>query len=106
MNVIASKVVAFVDDLAMKCQCFGQDLNQIANKSVNSIIYQEQPQQMPVRNNYCEVRTAYGSQNKTGENWLTRANRTLDRNVSRGNPQNYLLRQPKWLSTFSSDYYV
>ena len=56
-----------------------------------------------------ECRTFYGgTANKSiGDNWLTRANRTLDRTAYRGqNPQNYLLRQPKWINSFSSDYYV
>ena len=51
----------------------------------------------------------YASTGKAhGENWLTRANRTLESrsNFRGGNPQHYLLRQPRWLNTFSSDYYV
>jgi len=66
LNVVASKLVAFFDDMTSKCQYFGQDLHQIANKSANSIVYHEQHQQPPVRKNQYETRTTYGSQNKTG----------------------------------------
>lgn len=38
--------------------------------------------------------------------WLSHANRSQDMHFYRSaKSQNTLLRQPKWLSTFTSDYY-
>ena len=106
LRMVASKLITFIDEMSVKCQYFSQDLNNVASKSVNSFMYQEKEPEKVATQNF-EYRSSYGSQSKTvGDNWLTRANRTLDKNAFRGNPQNYLLRQPKWLSTFSSDYYM
>jgi len=104
--------------MTSKCQNFGNELNNISVKTTNNnwvqpetkINYnryiggsQNNDHNIRGSNNYVEpsIRTQ-------AENWLTRANRTLDRTFykSAKNPQDYLLRNPKWLSTFTSDYYV
>jgi hypothetical protein len=106
LRAIASKLMSFIDEMTVKCQGFGNELNNIANKSVKGFAYPEEKTAILANNDY---KTYYaGSHGKSpGENWLSRANRTLDRNsFQRSNPQHYVLRQPKWLSTFSSDYYV
>lgn len=41
LKMVASKLISFVDDMSVKCQYFSQDLNKIANKSVNSFVPQE-----------------------------------------------------------------
>ena len=100
--------------MTAKCQNFGNELNNISVKTTNNNWIQ--PETKINYNRYIGGSHNNGGSNNNvepiirtqGENWLTRANRTLDRTFykSAKNPQDYLLRQPKWLSTFTSDYYV
>ena len=48
LRIVASKLVSFIDDMSIKCQYFSQDLNNVASKSVNSMLYQEKE---PVKGN-------------------------------------------------------
>ena len=48
LKLVASKLIAFIDDMSVKCQYFSHDLNNIANKSVNSFVVQEKE---PLRTN-------------------------------------------------------
>ena len=48
LKLVASKLIAFIDDMSVNCQYFSHDLNNIANKSVNSFVVQEKE---PMRTN-------------------------------------------------------
>ena len=104
LNVVASKLMHFIEEMSIKCQTFGNQINNIANNNTNIAYPQSKPKTM--LSSY-EPKSAYGERNMhSGDSWLSRANRTLDRGIRGANPQHYLLRQPKWLSTYTSDYYL
>lgn len=97
-NVIVLRLTAFSEEMASKCCNFSSELNQFVDKSKNAWVH---PQEAP-RIAQTQQRPAYETQG-----WLGRANRTMDRPIYRSTKgtTDFIPRQPKWLQSYTSDFY-
>ena len=95
-NTIASRLTTFSDEMVSKCCNFSAEVGSFVGKTTNAWVHPQEQAQMP----QTQPRQAY-----EGGNWLTRANRTLDRPQYRHTQNEMALRHPKWLKSFTSDFY-
>jgi hypothetical protein len=99
-NIVASRLTAFAEEMVAKCCNFSAEVDSLVGKTSNAWMPAELNRQAPL---------TQARQSAEGGNWLTRANRTLDRpqyrhTQSRNN--GFLLKQqPQWLKSVTSDFY-
>jgi hypothetical protein len=100
-NVIASRLTAFSEEMIAKCCNFSAEVDSLVGKTSNAWVHPEQGRQSIQSQQQ-------GRQSLEGGNWLTRANRTLDRPQYRhaqGSSSGFVMKQPKWLKSVTSDFY-
>jgi hypothetical protein len=86
--------------MAHKCCNFSAEVDSFVGKSKNAWIHPEEYRQAP----QSQQKQSYEGHSTS---WLTRANRTLERPAYRHTQQtsDFVLRQPKWLKSATSDFY-
>lgn len=84
--------------MASKCCNFSAELNNFVDKSKNAWVH-------PQENRLIQSQPKQSYQTQSG--WLSRANRTLERPIYRNTKthNDFIMKQPKWLQTYTSDFY-
>lgn len=101
LEMVASTLTYFVEEVTSKCQNLGLQLNTIASKSTN---FNNSPSQGPPSYLTDPRSPALLDRHATGNSWLSRAHRNVPKKMAEG-PYDYLLKEPRRPINFLSTYY-